>query len=317
MHIVVLDGFTLNPGDLSWAPLAQLGTLTVYERTAPDLVLERARPADVLLLNKIKIDNALLAQLPRLRCIVVLATGYNNIDTAAARALGIDVCNAVGYGSAEVAQHAFALLLALTNQVALHHEAVQRGEWSAQPDFSLLKKPMVSLSGLCFGLFGLGRIGQCMAGIAQAFGMRVVAVRANPDRPTPEGVALVSLETLFAESDVLCLTAPLTPQARRIVHAGALATMKPTAFLLNTGRGELIDENALREALLSGKIAGAGLDVLDGEPPRTDHPLFGLPNCIITPHIAWAATASRQRLMDITLQNVKAFLAGKPLHVVN
>lgn len=317
MHIVVLDGFTLNPGDLDWQPLAQLGTLTLYDRTAPELVLERAKPADVLLLNKVKMDAALLSQLPRLRCIVVLATGYNNIDTAAARALGIDVCNAVGYGSAEVAQHAFALLLALTNQVALHHEAVQRGEWSAQPDFSLLKKPMASLSGLCFGLFGLGRIGQCMAGIAQAFGMRVVAVRGNPDRPAPEGVTLVSLETLFADSDVLCLTAPLTSKTRRVVHAGTLATMKPTALLLNTGRGELIDETALREALLSGTIAGAALDVLDGEPPRADHPLFGLPNCIITPHIAWAATAARQRLMDITFQNVKAFLAGKPMHVVN
>lgn len=317
MNIVVLEGYTLNPGDLSWAPLAQLGQLTVYDRTAPDEVLARAKEADLLLLNKAKMDAATLAQLPRLRCIVVLATGYNNIDTAAARALGIDVCNAVGYGSQEVAQHAFALLLALTNQVALHQEAVQRGEWSAQPDFALLKKPILSLAGLNFGLFGLGRIGRQVAGIAQAFGMGTMAVRANPERGAPEGVTLVSLETLFLESDVLCLVAPLTPQTHRIVRAETLALMKPTALLLNTGRGELIDESALREALLSGKIAGAALDVLDGEPPRTDHPLFGLPNCIITPHIAWAATASRQRLMDISTQNVKAFLEGKAHHVVN
>lgn len=315
--IVVLDGYTLNPGDLSWDALAQLGELTVYDRTPPEAVVERARSASVLLLNKVRVDADLLSHLPALRCIVVLATGYNNIDVAAARARGIDVCNAVGYGSREVAQHAFALLLALTNQVALHHEAVQRGEWSAQPDFSLLRHPIRSLAGLQFGLFGLGRIGLEMAGIARAFGMEVSAVRAHRERPAPEGVRLVDIPTLFSESDVLCLTAPLTPETRQVVRAETLARMKPDALLVNTGRGELIDEPALRAALLEGRLAGAALDVLDGEPPRTDHPLFGLPNCIITPHIAWAATAARRRLMDISVENVAAFLRGAPIHVVN
>jgi glycerate dehydrogenase len=316
-QIVFLDAFTLNPGDLDWRALAALGNLTHYDRTAPEDVLPRALHADILIVNKVVLTANTLSQLPRLKGIVVAATGYNNIDVAAARAKGIPVCNAVGYGPDAVAQHAFALLLALTNQVSAHHQSVQRGEWSAQPDFCYLKTPTHSLQGRTLGLLGLGKIGTRVALIARAFGMSVLAVRGNPDTPPPDGVQVCPLESMLPLSDVVCLTAPLTPQTRGIIQASTLQRMRRHALLINVARGELVVESDLRDALLSGTIAGAGLDVLDGEPPRADHPLFGLPNCIITPHIAWMATESRQRLMAITVDNVKMLLNQTPQNVVN
>lgn len=316
VNIVVLDGHTLNPGDLSWAPLQALGTVALYPRTPPDQVVERSRGADIILTNKVVLDAAVLAELPVLQCIVVTATGYNNIDLAAAANQGVRVCNAVGYGTEAVAQHVFALLLELTNQVGLHNQSVQQGDWSAQPDFCYWKKPIIGLHGRTMGIFGFGRIGQKVARIALALGMKVLATHRHPERDAMVGVSFVPLDRLFAGSDVVLLTVPLTPKTQGIVDASLLALLKTSAYLINTGRGELIREDDLAAVLRAGSIAGAALDVLDGEPPRPDHPLFGLDNCLITPHQAWASRESRQKLLDITVDNVRGFLQGAPQNVV-
>lgn len=315
--IVVLDGHTLNPADLSWAPLEALGALRVFPRTAPSDVIERAVEANIILANKVRLNAALLEQLPRLACICVTATGYNNIDTAAAAALGITVCNAVGYSTHSVAQHVFALLLEISNQVALHDRSVRALDWSSQPDFSYWKHPLMELAGKTMGIYGFGRIGQQVGEIARAFGMQVIAYRRQPDPEAPEWVRMVPLETLFAESDVLSLNAPLNPDNINLVDKQRLASMKPGAILINTGRGELIVENDLEEALRRGRPAFAALDVLRQEPPPSDHPLFALPNCLITPHQAWASREARQRLLDISIQNVRQFLMGTPVNRVN
>jgi glycerate dehydrogenase len=315
-ELVFLDARPLNPGDLDWSPLAALGNLTIYDHTPAHEVVSRSVHADVLLVNKVKFTAETLDQLPRLRCIVVTATGYNMIDIEAAKQRGIIVCNAVGYGPNAVAQHAFALLLHLVNHVYEYADSVQRGVWSAQPDFCYLLQPITALNGLTLGLVGLGKIGSRVAAIAKGFGMTVQAVRGNPDKTPEPGVELVSIEQLFSSSDVVCLTAPLTPKTKGIVNANTLALMKKTAYLINVARGELVVEADLKAALLENRIAAAGLDVLDGEPPRPNHPLFGIQNCIITPHVAWLATAARQRLMDITVSNVQGFLSGQPINVV-
>jgi glycerate dehydrogenase len=316
-NICVLDGYTLNPGDLSWDALRQLGEVALYDRSSPEEIIERAQNADIILANKVVISAEAMAQLPNLKCICVTATGYNNINLTAARSQKITVCNVVGYGTESVAQHVFALLLELTNNVALHNASVQKGDWSAQPDFCYWKKPILELSGRTMGIYGFGRIGQKVAGIAMALGMRVISTHRHPERDALVGVTFVPLEQLFSASDVILLTVPLTDKTRGIVSAKLLNTMKPDAYLINTGRGELVNEMDLRAVLLEGKIAGVGLDVLDGEPPRVDHPLFGLPNCLITPHHAWATIQARERMMQITLTNVKAFLHGTPLNVVS
>lgn len=316
-NICVLDGYTLNPGDLSWDALCQLGDVALFDRSARSEIIERAQNADIILANKVVIDAETMAQLPKLRCICVTATGYNNINLDAARRQNITVCNVVGYGTESVAQHVFALLLELTNNVALHNQSVQDGDWSAQPDFCYWKKPIVELSGRTMGIYGFGRIGQKVAGIAMALGMRVLSTHRHPERDALVGVTFVDLEQLFSASDVILLTVPLTDKTRGIVDQRLLSKMKPDAYLINTGRGELVNEMDLRAVLVAGKIAGAGLDVLDGEPPRADHPLFGLPNCLITPHHAWATIESRKRMMKITLDNVRAFLRGMPQNVVS
>ena len=314
MRLVVLDGYTLNPSDNPWTELARLGDLTVYDRTRPDQVVARASGAEIALTNKTRLDAAAIAALPELRFVSVLATGYDVVDVAAARARNIAVSNVPEYSSHDVAQHTMALLFELCARCGEHARAVAAGDWSRAPDFCFWLSPPVALDGLTLGLVGYGRIAQRVAAIGRALGMRVLA--STPTRQgTPDGWR--EIPALFAEADVVSLHCPLSASNARFVNAELLARMKPSAFLLNTARGGLIDEPALAAALRGGQLAGAGLDVLSREQPPADHPLIGAPNCVITPHIAWASLPARRRLMATTVQNVAAFLAGKPINVVN
>lgn len=316
MRIVVLDGYTLNPGDLSWEGLEELGNVTVYDRTPPEQVVPRAADAQIVLTNKTLITREHVQRLPQLRFIAVLATGFNIVDVEAARERGIPVSNVPTYGTGSVAQMVFAHVLNLVQQVRHHAETVRSGRWSKSEDFCYWDYPLIELDGLTMGLVGLGRIGRATAELAAAFGMRVLAYDiAAVD--IPEKIRLVDLEAVFRESDVVSLHCPLTADNRGLVNADRLALMKPTAFLINTSRGPLIDEAALAEALRSNRIAGAGLDVLAVEPPPPDHPLLKLDNCYITPHIAWATKSARARLMNTVIENVRGFLRGKPQNVVN
>jgi glycerate dehydrogenase len=314
--IVVLDGFTLNPGDLSWEGLESLGPCTIYDRSAPGEVVGRSRDAVILLTNKTVLDRAVILTLPRLRYIGVMATGYNIVDTNAARERGIPVTNVPVYGTSSVAQMTFALLLELARGVGHHSRTVREGRWSAGPDFCYWDTPQTELDGLVMGIVGFGRIGREVARLARAFNMEVLAN--DTGQPAPEsGVSFVPLDNLFQESDIVSLHCPLTPESREMVNARRLALMKPTAFLLNTSRGPLVNEHDLAEALNSGRLAGAALDVLPVEPPPADNPLIGARNCIITPHIAWATLAARRRLMNAVVGNVRTFLRGEPVNVVN
>jgi glycerate dehydrogenase len=308
---VVLDGHTNNPGDLSWAPLEVLGDLMVHPRTPPELVAERIADADVVLTNKTRLDGEGLAAAPRLRGIAVLATGHDVVDGIAARRLGVPVCNVPEYGTASVAQAVFALLLELTNHTGSLAAAVRQGRWSACPDFCFWDETLLELAGLTFGVVGQGRIGEAVARIARAFGMEVLSHRHHPQPGD------VDLDTLLAQSDVVSLHCPLTPQTHGLINADRLARLRPGALLLNTARGALVEETALLEALQSGHLGGAGLDVLCMEPPAPNHPLLSAPRCVITPHVAWASLAARRRLIDATAANVAALLAGSPIHVVN
>jgi glycerate dehydrogenase len=318
MKIIVLDAYTLNPGDLSWKGLEALGNCEIYERSSPGEVLKRAGGAEIILVNKIVLNREAIAALPLLKYIGVTATGYNIIDIAAARERKIVVTNVPSYGTRSVAQMTFALLLELTQHVGHHARTVREGRWSACPDFCYWDYPLIELDTLTLGIVGLGRIGRAMAQLGSAFGMRVLAhTRASSAQAKPAGIELVDLETLFRQSDVISLHCPLTPETRHLVNAERLGWLKPSALLLNTSRGPLIDEAALLDALNSGRIAGAGLDVLAVEPPPKDHPLLHANNCLITPHIAWATRSARSRLLEAAVGNVKAFLEGKPLNVVN
>jgi glycerate dehydrogenase len=310
VRIVVLDGHTLNPGDNPWDPIARFGELTVFDRTPPALVVERARDAEIVLTNKTPLDAQAIGALPRLRFIAVLATGYDVVDVAAARARGVPVSNVPEYGTESVAQHTFALLLELCNRTATHAAAVASSEWSRSPDFSFSKAPLIELAGLTMGIVGSGRIGRRVAEIARAFGMRVTTASSRRADRT-------ELIRLFAEADVVSLHCPLTTENARFVNRDLLRRMKPTAFLLNTARGGLIDEAALRAALEAGELAGAGLDVASREPIDAANPLLGAPNLLLTPHIAWASLAARRRLMEATARNVDAFLAGAPINLVD
>jgi len=314
-RIVVLDGHTLNPGDLDWDEVAALGDLTVHARTAAADIVARADGAGILLTNKTPVTAATIAALPALRFIGVLATGYNVVDTLAATARGIRVCNVPGYGTASVAQHVFALLLELTQRTGHHAQTVREGRWSACPDFCHWDFPLVELAGLTLGIVGFGSIGAAVARIGAAFGMKVIA-SARRTRAL-DGVEFVSTDEIFRRADVVSLHCPLTEETRGIVNAARIATMKPGAFLINTGRGPLVVEQDLADALDAGRIAGAALDVLSTEPPPAGNPLFTAKNCIITPHIAWATHASRARLMSVVAENIRAFLSGDPLNVVN
>ncbi|MGB8169191.1 MAG: D-2-hydroxyacid dehydrogenase [Chthoniobacteraceae bacterium] len=315
--IVILDAFTANPGDLSWEKLSRLASLQIHDRTAASEIVARAGNAAVILTNKTPLTAQTIEALPHLRYIGVLATGYNIVDVAAARARGIVVSNVPAYGTPSVAQAVFALLLELTHRTGHHAEAVRAGRWSACPDFSFWDFPLVELAGRTFGIVGYGQIGRAVARIASAFGMTVIATKSD-DLPGRDGeVELVPMDALFREADVISLHCPLTPKTQGLVNAERLAQMKPGALLINTGRGPLIVENDLADALNAGRIAGAGLDVLSVEPPPPGHPLFTAKNCLITPHFAWATREARGRLIEIATENVRAFLAGTPRNVVN
>ena len=315
-RIVILDGYTLNPGDLDWSALAALGGLTVHDRTPAELVLERAAGASIVLTNKTPVTRTVIESLPDLRCIGVLATGYNVVDVAAAKERGISVTNVPGYGTAAVAQHVFALLLELTQRTGLHSDSVRAGDWARSVDWCYWRTPLVELAGLTMGIVGYGAIGQAVARIAQAFGMNVIAATRTL-RADESGVIFTSVDDVFRRADVVSLHCPLTPETQGLVNAARLATMKPSAFLINTGRGPLIVEKDLADALRTAVIAGAAVDVLSTEPPAADNSLLTAPHCLITPHLAWAAKASRQRLMDAVVENVRAFLDGSPVNVVN
>jgi glycerate dehydrogenase len=314
--IVVLDGHSLNPGDLSWQGLERLGRCTVFERTPAEMLAERLREADVVLTNKVPLRRELLSGQTRLKYIGVTATGYNIIDVDAARDLGIVVTNVPTYGTMSVAQMVLAHLLNLTQRVGDHAQAVREGRWASSADWCFWDFPLLELGAMTMGIVGFGRIGQATAQVAQTFGMKVVAHNRSAIAAS-SNVRQVDLEALFRESDVVSLHCPLTPETTRLVNRERLGLMKPTAFLINTSRGGLVDENALADALNQGQIAGAGLDVLDAEPPAAGNLLFAAKNCYITPHIAWATISSRQRLLDLAVENVAEFLAGRPRNVVN
>ncbi|MBQ6190766.1 MAG: D-2-hydroxyacid dehydrogenase [Bacteroidaceae bacterium] len=315
-RLVILDGYTANPGDLSWDGLKAFGELKVYERTKPEELLERAKDAEVLLTNKVIIDAKAMAALPHLRYIGVLATGYNVVDIEEAHRRGIAVTNIPAYSTMSVAQMVMAHLLNITNQVALHAKAVREGAWQNCKDFSFTKAPLIELDGLTFGIVGLGNIGKQVARMAQAFGMKVMAVSSKPEEELRHLNIrkATGYERLFSESDVVSLHCPLTAETHHLVNRERLALMKPSAILINTGRGPLLDEQAVAEALAAGKLYAAGVDVLTEEPPRHGSPLISAPNCFITPHIAWASLAARRRLIDIATSNVAAFLQGKELN---
>lgn len=308
MNIVVLDGYTLNPGDLSWDALRELGSCEIYDRSAPDEIVPRSTSAEIVLTNKVKLNGEYMSSVPTLKYIGVTATGYNIVDVAAARERKVIVTNVPTYGTQSVAQMTFALLLELTQHVGHHAQTVREGRWTRAPDFCYWDYPLIELDGLTLGVIGFGRIGKMVGQLAEAFGMKVLTY--SRKQPVAE------METLFRRSDIISLHCPLTPQTEHLVNEKRLAWMKPTAFLLNTSRGPLIDESALAKALNEGRIAGAGLDVLAVEPPTADNPLLRAKNCLITPHIAWATRAARSRLMEAVVENLRAFLAGESKNVV-
>lgn len=317
MKIVILDGYALNPGDLSWDAVGQFGDLTVYDRTPDDLIAERIGDAEIILLNKTPITAATLAACPSIKLICVLATGYNVVDCDAAKAKGIPVCNVPAYGTAAVAQFTFALLLELCHAVGHHSSAVHSGRWCESKDFCFWDTPQMELAGKTMGIIGFGKIGRAVGSIAKAFGMNVLAY--NRSR-CPEGEAIgqyVDLDTLLAQSDVVSLHCPLTAETQNLINSHTIAKMKDGAILLNTARGPAIDEQAVADALRSGKLRGAAMDVISREPMEKTNPLLGAPNCIITPHMAWAPLESRQRIMDCTVKSIEAFLAGNPINTVN
>ncbi len=316
MKIVELDGYAANPGDLSWEPLRELGELVVYDRTAPADVVERAKDADMVLINKIMMTEEVMQQLPRLKYIGVLATGYNVVDIEAASRHGIVVTNIPAYSTDSVAQTTFALLLAITNRVEHYAEENRNGRWSRNPDFCYWDTPLMELAGKTIGIVGLGNIGMRVATIAKDFGMDVFALTSKNSTDLPPGIQKTTLEGLLAVSDVLSLHCPLTEQTNRLINRNTIAKMKHGAILINTGRGQLVDETDVAEALANGKLAAYGADVMSCEPPQANNPLFAQPNAFLTPHIAWATREARQRLMEIAVNNVKAFINGTPQNVV-
>ncbi len=311
MKIVVLDGHALNPGDLSWDCLGQFGELTVYDRSTTEQVIPRISQADIITTNKVPITAQILDACPSIRLICCLSTGYNVVDIQAARARGIPVCNVPAYSTEAVAQFTFGLLLELCHRIGLHDRMVHEGAWAACPDFCFWATPQMELAGKTMGIIGYGRIGQAVGRIATAMGMKVLACSRTP-RP-----GQVDLDTLLKSSDVITLHCPLFPETERLINAAAIEKMKDGAILLNTSRGPVIDEEAVAQALHSGKLRGAAMDVVSMEPIDAANPLLHTPNCILTPHMAWAPADTRQRILDTTVQNIQAFLAGSPTNVVN
>ena len=317
MKIVVLDGYTLNPGDLTWDDLEALGECTIYNRTAADDTVSRAAGAEVVLTNKTVLSGKIIEELDNLQYIGVLATGYNVVDVDTAHNRSIPVSNVPTYGTESVSQMVFAHILNLTQNVGHHARTVREGQWSMCPDFCYWDTPLVELQGLTMGIIGFGRIGQATAKLAQAFGMKVIAYDIISPSKMPEGCEMVKLEDIFRKADVISLHCPLTPETENLINTQRLALMKSTAYLINTSRGPLVNEQALADALNGEKLAGAGLDVLSIEPVTKHNPLLAAKNCFITPHIAWATQAARKRLLQVAVDNVAAFLAGKPQNVVN
>lgn len=318
MKIVILDGYTTNPGDLSWDWLSAYGDVTVYDRTPQEKIAERTRDAEIVITNKTPLGKTEIDQMLNLRFVALLSTGYNVVDGAYLRQKGIPVSNIPAYSTGAVAQLVFAFLTAFTNRVALHSEAVHAGEWSRCPDFCFWKAPLAELAGKTLGIIGFGGIGQKVADIAAAFDMHVLAVSGHEtDQSARKNFQWTTLEDLAAQSDFITLHCPLNEKTENLVDAAFLARCKPTAYLINTARGPVVDAAALADALNEGRLAGAGLDVLTTEPPAGDNPLLHAKNCLITPHIAWAGYETRARLMSILQENFAAFAEGTPIHVVN
>jgi len=318
MKIVVLDGYTLNPGDLSWDELKKFGEVDIYDRTPLDKVMERAGGAEIVFTNKTPVGGDTIRQLPSLKFIGVLATGYNVVDTEAAKAKGVVVANVPGYGTPSVVQMTFALLLELCQHVQQHSEVVREGKWSRSLDFCFWDYPLVELEGKTLGIIGFGSIGQRVGDVATAFGMNIIGnSRHRRDQSHRPNFHWAEVPELLAQSDVVSIHCPLFPETRGLINKESLQTMKSSAFLINTARGPIVVDQDLADALNNDVIAGAGIDVLSVEPPSKDNPLFSAKNCIITPHIAWATKEARSRLMDITVSNLAAFLSGNPVNVVN
>lgn len=318
MKIVVLDGYTLNPGDLTWAGLEKFGEVTVYDRTAPEEIRDRLAGAEIVFTNKTPLTREHFAANPRIRFVGVLATGYNVVDIAAARERGIPVCNIPTYGTMAVAQFATALMLELCHRVGRHADSVKAGDWSRGNDFCYWLNPLIELDGKTLGIVGFGRIGQAFGRIAQSLGMKILAVDDYPDRRLEsDTLRYTTLDDLYANADVISLHCPLFDNNRGMIDKAAIGKMKPGVLILNTSRGPLINEADLAEALKSGHVAGAALDVLLSEPPSPSNPLLSAPNCIVTPHIAWATKEARSRLMNIATDNLSAFLKGAAQNVVN
>ena len=318
MKIVVLDGYSLNPGDLSWDALAQLGDLTVYDRTEAEHIVSRSAGAEIVITNKTQLSAETISQLPNLKYVGVLATGYNVVDTAAAAQAGIVVTNIPAYSTMSVAQVVFSHILSIISCVEHYTAEIREGRWSANPDFCYWDNRLTELAGKRMGIVGFGNIGSAVARIAAAFGMQPVIVTSRHQEDLPEGMLKAqSVDDVFATCDIVSLHCPLNEQTRNLVDARRLAMMKPSAILINTGRGPLVDEAALADALNEGRIYAAGLDVLSTEPPRRDNPLLAARNCFITPHFAWATFEARKRLMDIAVGNVSAFIDGSSVNRVN
>ena len=318
MKIVVLDGYTLNPGDLSWEDLEKLGELTVYDRTSPDKVVERAQDAEIVFTNKTPLGKDILASLPNLKFIGVLATGYNIVDTNVAKTNGVVVCNVPGYSTASVVQLVFALLLELTLHVQRHSDSVRDGKWARSVDFCFWDYPLIELADKTMGIIGFGSIGEKVADVATAFGMNIIgSKRHHTDQSHRKNFKWADIPELLAQSDVVTIHTPLLPETQGLINKQTLALMKPSAFLINTSRGPIVVDQDLADALNKGIIAGAGIDVLSKEPPAADNPLFSAKNCLITPHIAWATKEARTRLMAITVNNLVAFIDGNSVNVVN
>lgn len=317
MKIVLLDAHTANPGDLSWQPLEAIAPCEVHARTPLDQTVARCAGAEIVITNKAPLTREIIAALPDLKYIGVTATGFNVVDVVAAKERGIVVTNVPGYSTPAVAQHVIALMLEMTNHVGHAAQSVADGGWVRCPDFCYYDHPIIELSGRTLGIIGYGEIGSAVARIAVAFGMKVLASKRTWKEPPPAGVTAAEIDDIFHHSDVISLHCPLTDATKHLVGERTLGLMKPSAMIINTGRGPLVDEPALAQALNSGRIAGAGLDVLSVEPAKADNPLLTAKNCLVTPHVAWASRESRARLIDITAANLQAFLAGKPMNVVN
>lgn len=317
MKIVFLDAYTSNHGDLSWSDLEALGDLTLYDRTEKGSIVERARKAEILITNKILFDRELFSKLPDLKYLCISATGYNNVDLEAARDYKVTVSNVVGYSTSAVAQHVFSLILSLSNKSLDYSNEVHQGQWSSHQDFSYYNDPIIDLQGKVMGIYGFGKIGKATARIAKAFGMKVIAVHKHPERDKVEGVEFVDLNSLLTLSDIISLHAPLTKENTGLFNLDLFKKMKKSTFFINTSRGQVLNEKDLAEALTTGLVAGAGLDVLCDEPPLADNPLLGIQNCVITPHHAWASANARVLLLNGLVENIKSYQKGRAINVVS